>query len=441
MKKRILYAVLSFIFLASTAFVIIKNGSKHKTSQRTILELLPRNSFLSYGNEWLTVQKTAASLLNKINQNEKDIKSLNALAGLFQQEARITGAFAYYNKAVLECVNRVLEKEPSNFEALSYKTTALLSKHQFAEALIVANQLKEKYPYNAFVYGMLVDANVELGNYKEAVEAADKMISIRPDIRSYSRIAYLRELHGDIPGAIDAMKLAVDAGAPGDENTEWCRVQMGKLNEQLGKIKGAEMQYSIALSNRENFPHALTGLARIATAQKDYSKALRLYQQADSISADHTIKEGIAEVYELMNQSAKVKEIAIRILAHMKEIAKDGNEDLELAHAYMGTGDHNKALEHAMIEYNRRPNNIEANETVAMVYFKKAEYTKAVPFIETALKTNCKNPELLSNAGMIYAKAGDITKAKKYLQEALKNDPLMPISMKKESQQILASLK
>jgi hypothetical protein len=54
----------------------------------------------------------------------------------------------------------------------------------------------------------LVDGNVEMGNYATAIEEADKMISIRPDIRSYSRASYLREIHGDYPGAIDAMKLA-----------------------------------------------------------------------------------------------------------------------------------------------------------------------------------------------------------------------------------------
>ena len=436
MKKRFLFAVLSFIFLASTAFVIIKSGKKHKTGQST-LQLLPRKVSLAYANEWPAVQKNAASLLNKIKQNENDSRSWNALAALFLQEARITGNFGYYNKAVMECVNKVLEKEPSNFEALSFKTTVLLSKHQFAEALIVANQLKEKYPYNAYVYGMLTDANVELGNYKEAVEAADKMISIRPDIRSYSRIAYLREIHGDIPGAISAMKLAVDAGAPGDENTEWCRVQMGKLYEQSGQLKEAEMEYRIALNNRENFAHALTGLARIASAQKDYSKALALYQQADSISSDHTIKEGIAEVYSLMDQPAKEKEMALKILEHMKEIAEDGNEDLELAHAYMGIEDFDKALVHAMIEYNRRPNNIEANETVALVYYKKAKYAKALSFIETALKTNCKNPELLCNAAMMYAKAGDKMKAKMYLKEALKNNPLISTLIKKDSEEIV----
>jgi len=66
---------------------------------------------------------------------------------------------------------------------------------------------------------------VEMGNYTAAVENSDKMVSIRPDIRSYSRISYLREIYGDYPGSIEAMKMAVGA-AYRDEATEWSRVQL-----------------------------------------------------------------------------------------------------------------------------------------------------------------------------------------------------------------------
>jgi tetratricopeptide (TPR) repeat protein len=105
------------------------------------------------------------------------------------------------------------------------------------------------------------------------------MISIRPDIRSYSRISYLREIHGDPEGAIEAMKLAVDAGQPGAEGTEWARVQLGKLYEQTGELKYAEMNYAISLQNRPNYPYALAGLARLAVAAKDFGKQLDYIQQ------------------------------------------------------------------------------------------------------------------------------------------------------------------
>lgn len=446
MKKRFLYSFLIVLFVAASAFMLtrIKKTRKNETAYSS---LLLRKSSLAYAAEWAVVKNNVEILIRKINANPSDIKSLLALTAQYIQEGRNTGNLNYYNEAALKCINAVLEKDAKSFEALSFKATILLSQHRFFDGLAIANQVQKLYPYNAYVYGLLVDGYVETGKYKEAIEAANKMISIRPDIRSYSRIAYLREIHGDIPGAIEAMKMAVDAGAPGDENTEWCRVQLGKLFEKTGKISEAKMHYTISADNRHNYPYALAGLARIASEEKNYDKALGLYMLADSLIPDHIFKEGIAEIYNLTRQTEKTKKVAGEILNHMKSFSSSGenknagqNEDHEMAHAYMGVNNYEKALEYALLEYNRRPANIEVNETVAIVYYAKGEYAKALPYIETALKTNCKNPELLCHAGLIYAKSGDNIKARIFLKEALKNDPLIPVSLKAESEKMLEFL-
>ena len=442
MKNSFLYPILLILFVGASAFVISRftNTDKHAVYS----ELLPRKAQLTYAGEWTTIKNNSEIFISNLIKNPGDSKSLLALTALYIQEARNTGNLGYYNEAALKCVNAVLEKDQKNFEALSFKSTILLSQHRFADGLSIATQLQQLYPYNAYVYGLLVDGYIESGKYKEAVEAADKMISIRPDNRSYSRIAYLREIHGDLPGAIEAMKMAVEAGAPGDENTEWCRVQLGKLFEQIGNRHEAKMQYNIANNNREHYPYALASLARMAVEEKDYDGALKLFKQADSLISDHTFKEGIAEIYELTGREEQANKIADEILAHMKKLSSGNNagqnEDHEMAHAYMGVGDYEKALEYALLEYNRRPENIEVNETVAIVYYEMGEYAKAVPFIEAALRTNCKNPELLCWAGLIYGRVGDKEKAKICLEQALKNDPVMPMVLKGEGKKMWMSL-
>lgn len=440
MKKRVVYIIISFLFVFATGFIIL-NSKKHKEESKLAYSpLLNRSSAASQTAEWNLVKTNADALIKKLNIDPTDKKSLLALTALYVNEGRITGNLAYYNDAALKCAETVLKGDPEDFEALTFKSMILLSQHKFEDGLAVAQQIQKKYSYNAFVYGLIVDGNVELGNYKNALEAADKMVSIRPDLRSYSRIAYLREIHGDIHGAIEAMKMAVDAGSPGDENTEWCRVQTGKLYEQLGKTKDAAMHYIIASENRTDYPYTLAGLARVAIAEKDYTKALSLFERAVSVMPDHTFKEGIAEVYTLMGQEEKAKSMANDILEQMKKLAtgdKGQNEDHEMAHAYMGVKNYEKALEYALKEYNRRPANIEVNETVAIVYYKKGEYAKALPYIENALKTNCKNPELLKQAAFIYAKTGDKTKAKMFLIEALKINPTLSSDLEKEGKEIL----
>lgn len=413
-----------------------------KEKVETYTGLIPRQRLLAYTNEWTSMKNNTDQLLKNIRQNPNDKKSLIGLTAIYIQEGRITGYLDFYNRAALKTVEAVLAKEPSSFEALTFKATILLSQHRFEEGLAIAQQVQKLYPLNAYVYGLLVDAHVELGNYEAALEAADKMIGIRPDIRSYSRIAYLREIHGDIAGAIEAMELAIDAGAPGDENTEWCRVQLGKLHEKSGRLHYARMYYTIASQNRENYPYALAGLARLAASEKKYTEALALYLRADSLIADHSFKEGIGEMYRLSGQQSKADQMAKDILIHMQQFSsknKTGqNEDHELAHAWMGVGNFDKALEFAMAEYNRRPLNIEVNETVAIVYYEKGDYASALPYINMALKTNCRNPELLCYAGLIYAKNDKREEAKEYLQKALANSPSLPADLEKECRDMLS---
>ena len=70
-----------------------------------------------------------------IGTNPDDTKSRISLAALYIQEARVTGQYMYYDMAAMKYVNEVLEKEPTNFEALTFKSLIYLSQHHFAEGL------------------------------------------------------------------------------------------------------------------------------------------------------------------------------------------------------------------------------------------------------------------------------------------------------------------
>jgi tetratricopeptide (TPR) repeat protein len=286
-----------------------------------------------------------------------------------------------------------------------------------------------------------------MGQYAEAVEEAEKMISIRPDLTSYSRIAYLREIHGDLPGAIEAMKLAVDAGEPRADGTEWARIQLGHLYESMGDLKSAHVQYTTSLEERPGYAPALAGLGRLAATEGRYPEAIQYYQQADSLLIDYTFKDELIDLYRLTGDTKKADALSkamVQTMSAAAEAAKDDESighyaDKELAYAYLKAGNMDKALEHALAEYNRRPNNIDVNETVAWVYYKQGNYAEALPYLEKALKTNSKNPELLCRAGLIVSKT-DKPKGKQLLQEGLKNNPSMPVPLKQEAAAALQQL-
>ena len=192
----------------------------------------------------------------------------------------------------------------------------------------------------------------------------------------------------------------------------------------------------------------MAGLARIAASAKDYNKALNYYLKADSLVSDYSFKEEMVDLYNLTNEKQKADATAKEVIENLNSAATKGNSDenighyadRELAYAYLKTNDNDKAFEHAMLEYNRRPDNIDVNETLGWVYYKKADYTNALKYITVALKTKCKNPTLLSRAGLIYNKAGDKLMAKSLLQQALANNPNINFELKEESAKTLNSL-
>ena len=89
-------------------------------------------------------------------------------------------------------------------------------------------------------------------------------------------------------------------------------------------------------------------------------------------------------------------------------------------------------LEHALLEYKRRPDNIDVNELVAWIYYKRDDVKKALPHIKIALKTKSKNPTLLARAGLVYYKTGDTATAKELLQQALEHNPNIDPALKSE---------
>ena len=120
------------------------------------------------------------------------------------------------------------------------------------------------------------------------------------------------------------------------------------------------------------------------------------------------------------NSADSLANLIISALLHDEEQGKNDEgighyADRELAYAYLKVNNFSKALEHALIEYNRRSSNIDANETVAWAYYRNQGSSK-VSFVQAALKTKSENPTLLCRAGLIYGKTHDLGDGKAIIE-------------------------
>jgi tetratricopeptide (TPR) repeat protein len=440
------YAYIILIGVTALFFIIILIFSKDPNDK--IPAFKDRIGNLSTTSEWLNSKKAMEGLLANIAKNPKDYKSMIALTEDYIQEARVTGDYAYYDKASLELLDKVLKNDAKNFDALTLKALILLSQHHFSDALEVGTQAQAINPYNAFIYGILDDANLELGRYDEAVKMADKMTSVRPDLRSYARISYLREIFGDIPGAIQAIKLAVSAGYPGLEQTEWARMILGHLYEIEGQLDSAKLVYEKALLERPEYAFAIAGLGRIEKEKGNYPEAIKYFEKAKDMIVEYSFKDELTDLYRLNNEPTKGDKSAAEVVDELGGNLGDESQsihghyaDKELAYAYLKTNppDLDKALKHALIEYDRRPDNIDVCEAVAWVRYKRGEFTQADTLINKALRTHSKNPVLLCQAGLIKVKAGEKVQGIDLLKMAIAQDPYVDINLRKEAMPYLAA--
>ncbi len=430
--------------LSFNLFFLVLLFGCHQTAQKStdseiILthefpKLLDRPEKLQYAKEWETIQNAYAGAIYQIRKKDRPEAYLK-LCEVFINEARITGEHGHYYPSALKVLESLAKKEDLTsdvtFQMLAYKASVLLSQHEFQKALEAGKKALQLNSYNAQIYGIMVDTNVELGNYSEAVEMADKMVSIRPDLRSYSRISYLREIHGDLEGAIEAMNLAVAAGYPGSEQSEWTRLTLGNLYETIGNLDQATSQYQTILENRENYPFAIAALANIEVKKGNYIKGEQLLKQACSIIPEVGFYEQLAMLYKEIGEIEAANKLEAEILDMLRDDVESGhNMNLEYANIYLNLkNDPEKALDYAMTEYKLRPKNIDVNKIIAMIYFQMDELEKAENHLLVANKTQSVSPDLLCLTGLIEIAKGRRDLGIKTLKKSFEINPFQSHSL------------
>ncbi len=431
MKKYLFILILIAGIITVQSCSRINGENSSLNSENAIPELLTINSNVGLETEREDLLTAYDKAILTLKTNPQNLKAYLILAQVFITEARLSGNTGYYNNAATKMLNHVLEQKSTdsdiNFEALTLKAGVLLSMHQFKDALNVATEAYKISEHNAQLLGVFVDAHVELGNYNEAVKYCDKMIQLRPDIRSYSRVSYLRQIHGDNAGAIEAMKMAVEAGLPGAESTEWARIVLGDLLLMTGDLTNAELCYETALGLRKNYPYAEAGLGRLEKAKKNYAEAIKHTENAINALTDVAFVNQLAEIYALKGDSEKAEEIYNDVVDLLEKGEKEQNKedaaikhngDRELATAYMYTKELGKAIKHAKEDLESRPTNNDANELAAWIYYMQKDFSNAKMHADKMLSTNTKNPTTLYKAGLIYTNSGESEKGKTLIAEA-----------------------
>jgi len=432
----------TFLLILIVAFIMIVSWqlAPHANSALSLPDL---NSFaLDTASRTSTSTDAQIQLLqDQLRADPNDWQAYSQLGLVYLQKARETGDPTYYQKTE-EALDKALSFQPDDYASISAKGALALARHDFVSALEWGERAKQVNPDRTYAYGVIADAQIELGRYDEAVVTLQTMVDLRPDISSYSRISYLRELHGDVDGALEMMQLAVDSGLPTSENTVWVRTQLGNLYFNMGDLKHAELEYQRTLQDRPAYVYAIAGLGRVRAAQGEAEEAIELLNQAVGIMPIPEFVITLGDLYQVTGQEAAVRQ-QYQLLAAMEKLFRANGVDMDMEIALFNA-DHDQHLEETLVlareAYAKRPS-IHGADALAWALYKAGNYAEARKYSEEALQLGTKDALKYFHAGMIAIGLGDKTQARQYLEKALAINPHFSVLYVEQAKKVLETLK
>ena len=321
-------------------------------------------------------------------------------------------------------LRRALRARPGDANAVLGLGSLALIRHEFRDALAYGRRAQRLLRGSGRPYGVVGDALVELGRYDEAFRAFERMVALRPNLASYARIAYARELTGDPEGAIAAMRLALDATGGQPEPTAWSLVELSKLELGLGRVGAAERHVRSALRAFPGYPAARAELARVEAVRGRIARAVaEARRAADAVPTP----QAVALLGELLDRAGKPAEArrqraTVAVIARVLE-ANGVQVDLESA-VYRADYRIRPRETVALARRARaaRPS-IYGNDALAWALARAGRCREALPFAERALRLGTKDPLLYFHRGYAEGCAGDQSAMQDWYRRALTLNP------------------
>lgn len=287
------------------------------------------------------------------------------------------------------------------------------AQHRFAEAEKVARRLVAQREF-AFDYALLGDALMEQGELRQAVDAYQKMIDLKPSLQAYSRVAHVRWLKGDLRGALEAARLAVNAGNPREpEPTAWVYTRLALYQMQAGEQEGAMTSIASALQFAPAYAPALLMRGRLHLAESKPADAIAPLREAAEISPLPEFLWTFAEALRANGDTAEAEQVEARLLATGAS-ADPRTFALFLASRNQDAG---RALQLASAELESR-HDVFTHDAVAWAQFAAGRVQEARQSAGLALAEGTQDARLFYHSGTIAAAAGKQAKALEFFNKA-----------------------
>jgi tetratricopeptide (TPR) repeat protein len=230
-------------------------------------------------------------------------------------------------------------------------------------------------------------------------------------------VSYARELMGDVPGAIDAMRRAkVYASDPAD--AAWAANQLGELFFGQGDLVRAAVSYRQATTLDPSFVPPFAGLAKVAWARGRVPEAISRYRDVVDRYPLPEYVIALGDLYRMTGRTDLAAQQDGLLRTEETLLAANGvNLDLEQATFDASHGDPARGLAAARAEWARR-HSILVADALAWALHENGRDADAARMASFAMHLGTRNALFAFHAGMIQRALGHRDRARALLERA-----------------------
>ena len=367
--------------------------------------------------EQLTTREAIAFFQARLatEESSKDFANRTVMGELLLRLAKEEDDLAAYAES--EAVLRVALSHNKRYRpARMALAKTLMSRHNFVEALQLAEGLHEERPHRASTIAMLFDCHLELGHYQIAQKCLDKLQSMETSAPVFARAARMHELHCQYLDALTSIDAALQdlqqSSTDFEHEAIWYRWRKATLLHKIGRRSEALGLLKLALKFEPTNEATLVALAELQFSEGDVRSAIETLELCVDSAGPPTLAL-LGDLYESAGSHAQAKLMWARTEALIREESKLA----KVAHSREASrffADHNlhgnEAVVLAKLDVKQRPDPF-AWDSLAWAYFKSDQINAAKMAAERALKLHNQAPSIRLHAALILAAAGEHSRA------------------------------
>ena len=392
------------------------------------------------GGRPATTEERIATLRAAVGSGKDDARTLALLGEAYLQNATESGEPRFYAPAERAFV-RAQRADPASAAAAVGLGNVALARHDFRAGLRHGRAARRLAPQSLRPLSVIADSLIELGRYGAAERTVQRLLDLRPNVASYSRASYLRELHGDFRGAAAAMRLAIAAGAGTATGDAYVRTLLGQLEFARGRLDAARRAYIRALAVEPAYADAEIGLAEIDAARNDLPAAIARMRAlvADQRAPDHFYILGEMELAAGDRAGARAHFAEAR--TEFRRLAAAGeNVSVERAVFEADHGSAERALALARRGRASAPS-VRAADALGWALTRAGRPEAGLRWAQRALAIGSRDPRFLYHAGAAAAGSGERDLARALLRGSLRANPRFSALHAQRARRVLQSLR